>query len=597
MSSSSHRPVVDILIHCPGSHGVIPDQVHKQATALFQMGVKVLLLCAPGFLRTRNAEYPVAVCMDEGASSQNQGSSAKKLAKSIQSVRNQFRLAWEIYTCRPTIVLAASHIEMHAALWIWPHILLALFFKTIYAMNLHFSPKDKNSGGKWWSRVSSSLAFEPFRIAVAHKHISHPVAVPKFVRMVEVPIGPEKINPITENVKKIRKEWNVPRGKKVFMSFGSIRNHKNLDLSIRALLDNPNAFLVVIGNAPSHKDRPIKYYQMLADDLGLSKRVFISDMFVHDENRLSYFMAADFLLLTHAGTFHSQTSSLTTAVNARRSVLASSGSSPMRDLVEHYGLGVFVEPDSSEALADGMATLLNTERVEPRWEDYESYATWETNVTRLIQAASDIVNNRPTPQRQFEGLEDEAAPLPTIIRARTLLKPKPERVQKSSVTPTVKAVAPKSKPKVPAKAEIKIPKKKGRPPKVAKKDAKPPMVAVKPIAIPAIPAKRGRKPKAMPSAEGKEKVSHVRKAPAVVIPEQPVKRGRKPKASVAVNGKAKGSAQTPSIPSKKAAPKKVNPPQVSRSEKSAMEIARLREVNHHRRSLRRRKMVAKSTKN
>ena len=362
MSSSSNRPIVDVLIHCPGSHGVIPDQVHKQASALHQMGVKVLLLCAPGFLRTRNAEYPVAVCMDEGASSQNQGSSSKKLAKSLQSVRNQFRLAWEIYKHRPSIVLAASHIEMHAALWIWPHILLALFFKTIYAMNLHFSPKDKNSGGKWWSRLSSSLAFEPFRIAVAHKHISHPVAVPKFVRMVEVPIGPEKITPIPENVKKIRKDWNVPRGKKVFLAFGSIRNHKNLDLSIRALLDNPNAFLVVIGNAPSHKDRPIKYYQMLADDLGLSKRVFISDMFVNDERRLSYFMAADFLLLTHAGSFHSQTSALTTAVNARRCVLASSGSSPMRDLI--------VAPLAPEPVENASASWLTRASANrrPSWE-------------------------------------------------------------------------------------------------------------------------------------------------------------------------------------------------------------------------------------
>jgi len=592
MSSSSNRPIVDVLIHCPGSHGVIPDQVHKQASALHQMGVKVLLLCAPGFLRTRNAEYPVAVCMDEGASSQNQGSSSKKLAKSLQSVRNQFRLAWEIYKHRPSIVLAASHIEMHAALWIWPHILLALFFKTIYAMNLHFSPKDKNSGGKWWSRLSSSLAFEPFRIAVAHKHISHPVAVPKFVRMVEVPIGPEKVISIPENVKKIRKEWNVPRGKKVFLAYGSIRNHKNLDLSIRALLDNPNAFLVVIGNAPSHKDRPLKYYQMLADDLGLSKRVFISDMFVHDVKRLSYFMAADFLLLTHAGSFHSQTSSLTTAVNARRRVLASSGSSPMRDLIEHYGLGVFVEPDSSEAVADGMATLLNTELPEPRWEDYESYATWETNVTRLIQASSDFINNRPTPQRQFEGLEDEAMPLPTIIRARTLLKPKSERVKKSSVAPSVTASVTKSQ--VPAKAEINVPKKKGRLPKVAKKDTKPPMAAVKPIAIPPTPAKRGRKPKVAIPAEGK--ASHVRKAPAVVVPKLPVKRGRKPKASVAVNGKANGASKPASIPPKKAPSKKAKVTQPSRSQKSAIEIARLRELNHHRRTLRRRRMAGSSKK-
>lgn len=589
MSSSRNRPVVDVLIHCPGSHGVIPDQVHKQASALFQMGIKVLLLCAPGFLRTRNAEYPVSICMEEGASSQNQGSAAKKLAKSIQAIRNQFRFAWEVYKHRPSIVLAASHVEMHAALWIWPHILLALFFKTIYALNLHFSPKDKNSGGKWWSRLSSSLAFEPFRIAIAHKHISHPVVVPKFVRMVEVPIGPEKTMSIAENVKKIRKSWNVPRGKKVFMAFGSIRNHKNLDLSIRALLDNPNAFLVVIGNAPSHKDRPIKYYQMLADDLGLSKRVFISDMFVHDERRLSYFMAADFLLLTHAGSFHSQTSSLTTAVNARRRVLASSGSSPMRDLIEHYGLGVFVEPDSSEAVADGMATLLNSELPEPNWEEYESYATWETNVTRLIQASTDFINNRPTPQRQFEGLEDEAMPLPTIIKARSLLKPRPERVKKSPATQREAKPFPKSELKTPSQAASTTGKKRGRPPKAAQKETKLQAAPVQSTVGP-VPAKRGRKPKVVLAADANNKAAKVPKSPAPIVPKSPVKRGRKPK--VAVNGMTSGSAKAAEAPAKKA---KDLP--FSGSEKSPVEIARLREVNLRRRALRRRRMVAGSSKN
>jgi hypothetical protein len=120
------------------------------------------------------------------------------------------------------------------------------------------------------------------------------------------------------------------------------------------------------------------------------------------------------------------------------------------------------------------------------------------------------------------------------------------------------------------------------------------MAAVKPIAIPPTPAKRGRKPKVAIPAEGK--ASHVRKAPAVVVPELPVKRGRKPKASVVVNGKANGSAKSPSIPAKKAPSKKAKVTQPSRSQKSAIEIARLRELNHHRRTLRRRRMAGSSKK-
>ncbi|MEI8292670.1 MAG: glycosyltransferase [bacterium] len=253
-----------------------------------------------------------------------------------------------------------------------------------------------------------------------------------------MPLGPDPTKQVYENPKTIRSSWRVPRGKKVFLAFGTIQNHKNIDLAIRALSDNPDAHLVVIGSVSSHKDKPLKYYQMLADDLGLSKRVYISDEFVADEKRLSYFKAADFILLTYAGSFHSQSATLTTAVNARRRVLASSGTSPMEDLVKHFGVGIYVEPDSSDAVADGMATLLKASLSEPNWEGYEAYATWETNVLRLLQATSDYLSRTPTKARQFEGLEEEAAEIPELLNARRLAHHRtgPQKKKSPSLTKT-----------------------------------------------------------------------------------------------------------------------------------------------------------------
>ena len=253
-------------------------------------------------------------------------------------------------------------------------------------------------------------------------------------------MGPESTQPVYQAPKTIRANWKVSRGKKVFLAFGTIRNHKNIDLAIRALTDNPDVHLVIIGSVSSHKDKPLKYYQMLADDLGLSKRVYISDEFVGDDKRLSYFQAADYILLTYAGSFHSQTATLTTAVNARRRVLASSGTSPMEDLVHHFGLGVYVEPDSSDAVADGMVTLLHGKLPEPDWEGYEAHATWETNVTRLLEATSDYLNGRSPKETQFEDLEDESMEVPELLNARRLhhqktppKKKKPATVKKPVV--------------------------------------------------------------------------------------------------------------------------------------------------------------------
>ena len=432
---------VDILIQCPGSHGVIPDHVHEQASALQNLGLKILVLCCPAFLRSRNATYPTIPCMSEGATTNRTNAFARKIGKALQTVRNQLVFALEVYKNRPALVLSASHVDSQSPLWVWPHLLMILFRKTIYAMNLHFSNRDHHLGPKWWQKLGESLSYKPFRIAVAHKRLPSNNPLPKYIRTVEVPIGPEKTAQIRENPKKIRQKWKVARGKKIFLAFGHIRNHKNLDLVIRALLENPQAALVILGRVSNHRDRPLKYYQMLADDLGLSKRVYISDEFVPDEKRQSYFEAADFIVSTYSGGFHSQTATLATAANARRYVLASSGDSPMHDLVQHFGLGVFVEPDSSEAVADGMATLLHGDLPEANWEGFEAHATWETNVTRLLEAAADLVGGRPTPSRQFEGYEDEAVPLPTLLSARALLPAKPQKISKRK-----EPAAPKPRP-------------------------------------------------------------------------------------------------------------------------------------------------------
>lgn len=438
MSNSKRRETIDVMIHCPGSHGVVPDQIHRQATALHELGIRVLLLCAPGFVRTRNAVYPVLPCMGEGATGSATNLASRKLIKALQTIRNQFRFAWHVFHKRPTLVLSGSHVEAQAALWIWPHMLLALFFKIIYAVNLHMPVRDNQLGPKWWQRFSSQISFRPYRIAVAHKRFPPPSPIPKFIRTVEVPLGPDPILHAKESSKQIRKGWKVPRGCKVFLAFGSVRNHKNLDLAIRALLDNPKAHLVVFGTVSSHRDRPLKYYQMLADDLGVSRRVYISDEFVSEEKRVAYFAAADFILMTYSASYHSQSGTLHTAAQARRRVLASSGTSPMRDLVEHFGLGVYLPPDTSDAIADGMATLIHSELPEPEWDAYLEYATWETNVTRLLEAAGDYVQGSRTHTRQFEGIEEEAIPVPAILSARDLLPPSTRKVRVTTRQPVAR---------------------------------------------------------------------------------------------------------------------------------------------------------------
>jgi glycosyltransferase involved in cell wall biosynthesis len=176
----------------------------------------------------------------------------------------------------------------------------------------------------------------------------------------------------------------VPSGKRVFLAFGFIRTNKNLDLVIRALVDHPDAFLVVTGQVPSTKDRPIEFYRNLSHDLGVSERTRFFEQFVPDEKLAGYFAAADFIVLTYGASFCSQSGVLHLAARAHRMVLASAGPSPMEDSIKKFGLGIFVEPDSASALSDGMATLLRTGAREPRWDDYAAYASWQVNARILL---------------------------------------------------------------------------------------------------------------------------------------------------------------------------------------------------------------------
>jgi glycosyltransferase involved in cell wall biosynthesis len=176
----------------------------------------------------------------------------------------------------------------------------------------------------------------------------------------------------------------------VFLAFGFIRDNKNLDLVIRALVENPKAFLVVMGKAQSQKDKPVEFYRNLAEELGVAERVRFFDEFVPDEKLAGYFSAADVVVLTYDKTFHSQSGVLNVAARARRPVLASAGESPLKECVESFNLGVFVEPDDLDALKKGMKMVARGERLEasqePDWEGYEKFASWDVNVEKILEA-------------------------------------------------------------------------------------------------------------------------------------------------------------------------------------------------------------------
>ncbi|MEI8287856.1 MAG: glycosyltransferase [Verrucomicrobiota bacterium] len=378
-------PPSAILIFSPSISGGIAEHTFYQAAALEKAGSKVSCLVAPSFLAGRKMGFETIPCLNNPPSADG-SRLIKKLKMVWRIVANQLLLAWQIWKRRPDLVLLDSYVEYLSPLWVWPHWWLARVGGIRYAANLHDPVRSFVVGPRWWHRLSVRLAYLPLEFVLVHDKLADPSPVPARVRAVQVPHGLYEITGSKYAPAIIRREWGVSENQRVFLAFGFVRDGKNLDLAIRALAEVPEAFLVVAGSVASGKDKPFAYYRDLAVRLGVAERCHFAEGFVADDDLGKYFAGADFVLLTYASSFHSQSGVLNIAARARKPVLASAAPSPLMESVRNFKLGVAVEPDSPSAVVAGLKQLLSALPA-PRWDDYEASASWAANARGVLQAA------------------------------------------------------------------------------------------------------------------------------------------------------------------------------------------------------------------
>lgn len=382
-----------ILLFSPSAHGGIAEHTFYQAQALEQAGAKVICLVSPDFLAGRKTDFEKVVGLTDPVSS-----GGSRLARKIRLAWDVVASRWALVNCviehRPDLVLLDSYVEYFSPLWVWPHWLLARLRGVKYAANLHDPVRNHVVGPKWWHRLSVWLAYWPLDFVLVHEQLKEPSPVPKHVRAVQVPHGLYEIAGDVPEPMAMRREWGVKDGQKVFLAFGYVRDGKNLELAVRALTQVSEAFLVVAGSVASAKDKSFVFYRELAQELGIADRCRFFEGFVADDVLGKYFAGADFVLLTYAASFHSQSGVLNIAARARKPVLASASPSALIQSVKNFALGITVAPDSLEAVVAGMRGLLQSPP-SPRWEDYEAASAWGTNALGVLQAAGLV---KPTNQ-------------------------------------------------------------------------------------------------------------------------------------------------------------------------------------------------------
>jgi glycosyltransferase involved in cell wall biosynthesis len=374
-----------ILIFTPSVGGGLAEYVFYQATALEKAGANVTCLVAPSFLGGRQTGFEKIACLSNPPS--EEGSRVLKKLKMVwHLVANQMVLAWQILKHRPDLVLLDSYVEYLSPFWIWPHWILARAWRIRYAANLHDPVRNHQVGPAWWHTWSVRLAYLPLDFVLVHDKLPEPSPVPDHVRVVQVPHGLFEIRGTPPDRDSVRNEWGVHAGQKVFLAFGFVRDGKNLELAIRALVQVSEAFLVVAGSVASTKDKPFAFYRELAGQLCVLERCHFAEGFVTDNDLGKYFTGTDYVLLTYAATFHSQSGVLNIAAWARKPVLASASPSPLIETVRKFHLGITVEPDSPAAVVNGMKQLLASPPLQ-HWDDYEASASWAANARGVMESA------------------------------------------------------------------------------------------------------------------------------------------------------------------------------------------------------------------
>ena len=371
-----------VLIFSPSNRGGIAEHTFYQARALMEAGAVVHVLAPPSFLAGRSCPFPVERCLPD----QVTGSTGlrKKLRMAWAIIKGGYVLAWKVLMLRPHLVLFDSFLEYLSPLWIDPHIILSRIIGFCYAANLHDPVRSYAIGPKWWHRLSVWLAYQPLDFVLVHHELADRSIVPKRVCVVVAPHGLYDVNLRDFDPRKVRDEWGIAPEQKVFISFGYVRDGKNLDLAIRALKTVPEAVLVVAGSVASTKDKPFAYYRELAAEVGVADRCRFHEGFVSDEETGHYFAVADFILLTYSAAFHSQSGVLNLAAKARKPVLASASPSPMIEAVTKYRLGLAVAPDSQEGITSGMKSIAGGFFPQPDWEGYGKVASWNENARRVL---------------------------------------------------------------------------------------------------------------------------------------------------------------------------------------------------------------------
>ncbi len=378
-----NKPISDLLLFCPSSFGGIPDYAHHQAEALGKTGWKVTMLCPADFPHVATG-YRQDRCLP-GEPSRFGPRPVRVAGLMLRMLAGYRMLERRIRESKAKRVLMATYSEYLAPLWAWR---LRCWRRrgVVFGAVAHDPVRDFVVGPLWWHRHSISAGYSFLEHVFVHEAIELDTGSrPQRVETHVIPHGPFPFPAASRSREAIRKELDIPEDAPLFLSFGHLRDGKNLNLVLEAMAGISWAWLLVAGTEAGSGHVASREYREQAAALGMAERCRWKIGFAPPERVAEYFTAADFILLTYRATFRSASGVLNVAVRYRKPVATSCGEGNLASSMERYGLGVRVGADETSEIARGMRRLIE-EGIDPDWSGYERDNSWERNA-RLVREA------------------------------------------------------------------------------------------------------------------------------------------------------------------------------------------------------------------
>jgi glycosyltransferase involved in cell wall biosynthesis len=373
---------VKILYHCASSEGGLAEYARHQAGALTETGGVEVLWQAPGELLAPlyTTRLPSLICKRRDFERPRWRRAADFFNDSLTSWNS---LDQAIRHNKPDAVLVSTWSEYFAPLWA-PKLRWWRERGVRFGAVIHDPVRDFIRGPVWWHRYSVRQAYSFLDVAFTHDDTTIDICGSRALfKQVVVPHGPYPVEVGSADKATLRREFGIPEDADVMLSFGHIRDGKNLDQIIAALPLLPKVHLVVAGREQSGGQKPVSVYRDLASTLGAAERCHWFTDYIPNNEVWKYFRASDVLMLTYSKDFRSASGVLNVNAQFRLPVIVSGGDGPLLKITRKYDLGVVIDKPEAGLIASAFA---QSNSLTSDWDPFASENSWETNAKLVAEA-------------------------------------------------------------------------------------------------------------------------------------------------------------------------------------------------------------------